>query len=264
MYDKSSKTKAGTLEKILLEAHQFQANQRPFLAVFDLDSTLFDLTLRVSAIVDQFAQEPEYLQLFPEECERLKELKIERSDWGLGEPLSRIGIFEHSHQKFFQEIHRYWTAGFFSNNFLHHDLPLPGAVDFVQQLQKIGPMVHIMYLTGRDIPRMKSGTEESLKKWNFPLEAPTSKLVLKPSASLDDAAFKVAVLRETEKLYERIWLFENEPVNLNLTAKHCPEIQLVFIESTHSGREEVSETLDRITHFEIDLIEFEQRAQKKS
>ena len=112
-----------------------------------------------------------------------------------------------------------------------------------------------MYLTGRDVPRMSEGTERSLKNHAFPLDGQVSRMVLKPQANLDDAEFKLEVIRDCESRYDRIWLFENEPVNLNLIARECPQVGLVFIDTTHSGREELQPVLDRIAHFECDLEE---------
>ncbi len=242
------------LERILHEAWEFSQAKRPFLAVFDLDSTLFDLTLRVSSIVDEFALDPASVARFPRECEALKKVQILSTDWGLDEPLSRIGITKATSPDFMHALHECWAAGFFSNDFLIYDEPLPGAVEYVQELHQLG--AHIMYLTGRDIPRMEVGTAKSLRDRGFPMDAETVQMILKPVAELDDAHFKLEVLQKAEETYERIWLFENEPVNLNLVAKHCPEIGLVFIDSVHSGREEVDATLDSIRHFEVDLAEF--------
>jgi hypothetical protein len=157
---------------------------------------------------------------------------------------------------FFHALHSYWADGFFANDYLHHDEPLPGAVSFVQELHQLG--AGIMYLTGRDVPRMWKGTAASLKQHGFPIDLPGVELVLKPDQALDDARFKVEIVRSAEERYERIWLFENEPVNLNLMSRECPEVGLVFIDSTHSGRENVDPVLDNINHFECDLEELRQ------
>jgi hypothetical protein len=105
---------------------------------------------------------------------------------------------------------------------------------------------------------MYEGTEKSLRATGFPLGASDrAELVLKPAAHMNDAEFKLDVIKNAMKRYERVWLFENEPVNLNLISRHCPSVGLVFIESTHSGREQVAGTLDKIAHFEVDASEFE-------
>lgn len=240
------------LTRILEEAWQFSQAGRPFLAVFDLDSTLFDLTLRVAAIVDEFAEDPLERARFPNECEKLKLVEILTSDWGLEGPLGRVGL--PTDGAFFKALNDYWYECFFSNEYLAHDEPLPGAVEYVQELHLAG--AHLMYLSGRDIPRMAPGTEASLRAHRFPLAPETAEIVLKPRADMDDAFFKLGVLQEIEHRYERIWLFENEPVNINLIGRECPEIGMVFIESTHSGREQLNRTLHSIRHFEADLADF--------
>jgi hypothetical protein len=242
------------LERILEEAHTVTSSGQRFLAVFDLDSTLFDLSLRIMGILDCFADDPRNQSLFPEGCAALKRVQFLRQDWGIDEPLARVGITRDSHPDFSRALHQHWAYHFFSDRYLHCDQPLPGAVEYVRELHRIG--AEIMYLTGRDIPRMLEGTQKSLRNCGFPLELPRTNLVLKPSVDLEDAAFKVRILKEAEPTFQRIWLFENEPVNLNLVSRHCPEIGLVFIDSTHSGLEKVAEHLDRIEHFEVDLAEF--------
>lgn len=240
------------LNRILREAWSYSQAKRPFLAVFDLDSTLFDLTLRISTIVADFETNPAHRAAYPEQCEALKKIQIRPTDWGLEGPLKRAGI--DTTGPFFKVLHDHTMSQFFSDDYLAHDQPLPGAVDFVIETHQAG--AHVMYLTGRDVPRMLRGTEMSLRLHGFPVGVPGVELVLKPDAKLDDAEFKRDVLKRAEETYERIWLFENEPVNLNLIARDCPEIGLVFIDSVHSGREELQCTLDHIKHFEVDLEEF--------
>lgn len=234
------------LEDILTEARAYGVNNRRFLAVFDLDSTLLDLTNRVLRICEIFAKD--FRDQFPEECRQIAKLDIQPRDWGIREGLERLGISEAKNTKFWKAIHDHWTDLFFSNDHLHHDEPLLGAVDYVLELRKEG--AHIMYLTGRDVPRMYEGTARSLEAFGFPLDPVDARLVLKPDAKLHDAPFKVDVLKSAAKTYDRIWLFENEPVNTNLVAKECPEVGIVFIDSTHSGREEVAANLVQIPNFD--------------
>ena len=127
------------------------------LAIFDLDSTLYDLTLRVSAIIDRFAKNPSSRERYPDACGLLAKVEILRSDWGLTEPLRRIGINRQTHPDFIKEIQAAWALGFFSNEFLEKDFPLPGAVTFVERCLSAGG--EVLYLTGRDAPRMGSGTD---------------------------------------------------------------------------------------------------------
>lgn len=245
---------SNVLTRILDEASRAKTKQIPFLAVFDLDSTLFDLTLRMCRIVDAFADDPKFQHRYPGDAEKLKSLPIKPSDWGLSEALGRVGINKETHADLYRDLHTHWAECFFSDNFLHHDEPLPGSVDYVKRLRAAG--AEIMYLTGRDVPRMLEGTKRSLRERGFPLDEPGIELRLKPVAEWDDAEFKVDVLRESAHRFGQIYLFENEPVNLNLVAEKLPDIALVYIDSCHSGREEVSPTLDRIEHFEVTADEF--------
>lgn len=243
------------LKQILFEGRQAKDRGDKFLAVFDLDSTLLDLSLRVSAIIDAFARDSEFRARFLEECKILETVEIRATDWGLEEPLARVGYVVDHGSDFFNCLQHFWAERFFSNSFLHHDSPLPGAVRYVNAMLATG--ADILYLTGRDVPRMWNGTAQSLKDQGFPLNEPRARLILKPHAHLDDVEFKLKVLRDLQRSYEKIWLFENEPVNLNLVARHCPDVGLVFIDSTHSRRESLQPKLIGIKHFVMDLSEFE-------
>lgn len=225
------------------------------LIVFDLDSTLYDLALRVTAILHRFAKSPEKQALFPEECSRLLDVEIQRGDWGLHEPLNRIGTTKSQYPKFWDDVHRAWADGFFSNEFLSHDRPLPGAVRFVEDVLKIGS--DVIYLTGRDVARMGTGTEASLRETGFPLDGERSRLILKPQAGMDDAQFKADVMEDLQSSYRHLWLFENEPVNINAVSKRCPDVRMVFIDTCHSGLETPPDYTATIDHFEISIEEFE-------
>lgn len=242
-----------TLSQIIKEI----SNQPPgaSLVVFDLDSTLFDLAIRVTAILDEYSRSPEHKARFPLECEVLKRIEIRKGDWGLTEPLERLGIRQSTHPEFVRDVQQAWAKGFFSNRFLKHDLPLPGAVQFVRDVISAG--ADVIYLTGRDIPRMQAGTRQSLLETGFPLNDQSAKMVLKPLAEMDDAAFKVDEIVAYQLRYKQIWLFENEPVNINAVSKRCPNVKMVFVDTCHSGLEEVHASISKIPHFEIAVNEFE-------
>jgi hypothetical protein len=242
-----SHEQAPILKKILADAENCRKNGKRFLAVFDLDSTLFDLTVRISRIIDDFADNEEHRRNFPKECEALKSMTILPTDWGIDEGLGRIGLTGPSFEKFRKAIHHFWADGFFSDRYLHHDEPLPGSVEYVKALFESG--AHIMYLTGRDIPRMLEGTKTSLRKRGFPIDEANIELILKPIPNADDAEFKLEALKKIENQFDQLWLFENEPVNINLIMRDCKKIQIVYIESTHSRKEQVPFSLEKITRF---------------
>ncbi len=240
------------LRKALESARGARRDREPFLAVFDLDSTLYDLTGRVQKIIETFAHDPERRKKYPEACEKTLAARIHPQDWGLKEGLGRAGLREADHPDFFSELHSHWLHFFFNNAYLGEDRPMPGAVEFVRALENEG--AHIMYLTGRDTGRMRDGTLASLRAWGFPLGHERARLLLKPEPGLNDARFKLSVLQNEVRAYRHVWLFENEPVNLNLVRENCPGVNLVFIETTHSGRERAAPELARVPHFETDWL----------
>ncbi len=217
------------------------------LVVFDLDSTLFDVSTRLEKVLIDIASEPLIQETFPNVISHFKNIKTERRDWGFVEVLKRAGV-DHDHYELFQLVRQFWIEKFFSNRYIHFDVPYEGSVEFVQKVDRLG--VPIVYLTGRDYKRMELGSRDVLQKWNFPLDDKSSKLVMKPERSMDDALFKRDWVQEhivTTKT--SLFLFENEPVNINLIAKEFPEVELVFFDSTHSRKENPADDIATLVHY---------------
>lgn len=220
------------------------------LAVFDLDSTLFDVSPRLQRVLEDFAKDPSHQKMFPEVISFFQGIQTHQTDWGVSHALKRAGL-EQASPKFQETLRDFWRRTFFSNEYLHHDVPFEGAVEFVNALSASG--VEIIYLTGRDEHRMGLGSPEVLRKWNFPLDGKKDHLVLKPHRGMDDAEFKRDWFVDLNKAnYEVIWFFENEPVNIHLIRDDVPEIDIIFFDSTHSGRAPEPENLPRIKHFVIE------------
>lgn len=239
---------ARSLRRILDEAQQLQSTTS--LAVFDLDSTLFDVKARLEKVLMNFANEPEYQTRFPEQIKYFKNIQILKQDWGIKNVLIRAGLEGHHHQ-FQNTVRDYWIKHFFSNELLVHDTPYAGAVEFVQNIAQTA--TEVVYLTGRDVHRMGQGSKKSLVDWGFPLDEMKQRLVLKPQKEMDDALFKRDWFKNLEKnKYSKIWFFENEPVNINLIRKVCPDVEIVFFDSTHSGVDEAPDDIPRILHFLLD------------
>lgn len=224
------------VDEILAES----AEQRRPLVIFDLDSTLFNVSLRTQAIVETFARDPEMQMRFPNEVRFLSNFQILARDWGLKQALERAGF--KSSEEFGKTIRDFWRSRFFSSEYLHHDRPYEGSREGVDRLHRAG--ADILYLTGRDEKNMKSGTVESLKYWGFPLKFKdnrTANLIMKPiKGSIDDEVFKE---NEMQKLVEQysdphhdIWFFENEPVIIERVRKTTPSVRVIWVDTTHSGR----------------------------
>lgn len=214
------------------------------VCVFDLDSTLFNVSPRTQRILNEFAElhRPE-----------LKEVQILHTDWGLKEALLRAGYEFDEHPDLHASLRDFWVERFFSNAYLQYDIPYLGAVAFVQRLHLAGCEIH--YLTGRDVHRMGQGTKDVLLKWGFPLQknqAQEDNIHLKPHRSLDDHSFKLNwVLQKfpADRQQTPLYFFENEPVNINALGKIRPDVQIVFLETTHSRQQEIEVPVIRIPHF---------------
>jgi len=238
------------LRQIIGKIEEFQNKGQKTLAVFDIDSTLFDVSPRVERILMEFASDPRHQALFPEQIQQLKDIRTHRKDWGFQNALQRAGLDGH-HPELQEAIRHFWYQRFFSNEYLQYDLPYDGAVDYVNTLANLGS--EIVYLTGRDLPRMGAGSALTLKHWGFPLDDRQTRLVLKPDKSLDDAEFKTGWFAQVPyEEYAEVWFFENEPVNIHHLRGQLPHVNVVFFESTHAGKATPPEDIPKILHFLLD------------
>lgn len=239
------------LRQILAKIDECTARGQKTLAVFDLDSTLFDVSPRLERILMDFAAIPKNQELFPEQVPLFKHIKTLRQDWGIQNALIRAGLDGH-HPEFQHAVKEFWLKNFFSSHYLQYDEPYAGAIDYVKAVHKKGAQV--VYLTGRDVERMGVGTEEVLRQWDLPLILGSADLVLKPHKSMDDAEFKKDWFEEAlQGDYEKIWFFENEPVNIHLICEKCPSVEVIFMDSTHAGKAHAPTDLTTIVNFLYDL-----------
>ncbi|HWU42685.1 MAG TPA: HAD family hydrolase, partial [Bdellovibrio sp.] len=192
------------LEGLLANIQSLSSQGLKCLVVFDLDSTLFDVSPRLERILLDFAEEPEFQKKFPEQVALFKNIKTLHTDWGITGALKRAGLDGH-HPEFQEAVTDYWHSRFFSSHYLQFDRPTEGAVEFVSAVARAH--ADIVYLTGRDVQRMGVGSEDVLRKWGLPLNE-KARLVLKPHKSLDDADFKTDWFVDARKhSYEKIYFF---------------------------------------------------------
>lgn len=210
--------------------------------VFDLDSTVFCVSPRSQKILHDFAIDSKFNQLFPEETHVIQKIKLLPTDWGIRSALEREKV--RSTINFFELVRDYWREGFFSNQYLSYDQPYEGAVQFIQTLHHLG--CKIFYLTGRDVHRMGSGTKDQLMHWSLPLNE--RNLIMKPQAGLIDEHYKADHLKRLvhEFVDHTVYFFENEPVILNYCRSFLPQVQLIWMDSVHSGREQPNQGTLRI------------------
>lgn len=210
------------------------------LAVFDLDSTLFGVSSRSQAILRDMVNHSEFQEKFPEAAEKIASIELSEKDWGIRASIEALGLDDAP--GLFRFAKDFWNEHFFSNDYLKHDRPYPGALEFVNGLKEAG--IDIFYLTGRDEPNMREGTIEILEKWGFPTESHEERLHMKPHKghSLDED-YKSKRFEEILNGDEKVWFFENEPVIIHRVRQDHPEIRIIYIDTVHSGRAEAPEGL---------------------
>ncbi len=238
------------LKKIVAQVKRSTESKEDSLVVFDLDSTLFDVSPRIQRILHDFSHDKINIKNFPESCKIIQKIETQPHDWGIKDAIIRAGLEAH-HPDFHSAIKEFWKKSFFSNEYLIYDQPYDGAAEYVQKLYDAGAT--IVYLTGRDIARMGSGSLQGLLQWKFPVNRPRTELVLKPDKELNDAQFKSDFFfQQLNKTYSQIWFFENEPVNIDLVRKEHPKVEVVFFKSTHSGLSIPPKDLPTIMHYLLD------------
>ncbi len=223
------------LEQILKETVTSKSSGSRLKAIFDLDSTLFDVSPRITKILHDFAELPEIKTQYAQEAALLRTVKPHVGDYGVKRTLARYGFNIAPTEEFVRLLVEFWKKGFFANQYLKYDIPYEGAVEFVNDLYNLG--ADIYYLTGRDIPRMHQGSVESLKQWNFPLDNDHANLILKPNTGIEDFNFKKDFFMKMDHSTGPVWFFENEPINIRLVLENCPHIKLVYLDTVHSETE---------------------------
>lgn len=200
-------------------------------AVFDLDSTLFCVSPRSQAILQDLSKEKWFIDKFPEAAKHLSNIEIQPTEYGIKAALIRTGL--KPTPELSEAVRKYWRKHFFSNSHLRHDLIYPGAEEFVTRVHEGGATV--FYLTGRNDAAMRAGTMLNLRTWKFP-DIPVDRVIMKPSDLQSDETYKEDRLKELSVHYERIWFFENEPAIIHQVRKALPDVRIVFIDSAHSGK----------------------------
>ncbi len=225
---------AAVLEQVLERtAHVLREGALP-VVVFDLDSTLFDVSGRSLMILKEWLEHPETAS-FPETREKLSSIESRDMRYSL-EDVWEIKKIPHGEAPFdhhFKHAKQFWRKRFFNNDYLVHDEPTPGAVEFVNRLHQMGAM--IVYLTGRDIPLMAFGTFDQLRAHGLPIETDRTRLILKPKRHIDDLEFKSKAAETISGLGRVVASFENEPKNLIAMQKCFPKDTMnIFIDTVSS------------------------------
>lgn len=196
--------------------------QGPWLALFDIDSTLMDTAPRNAAILRQA------LATLPGLAAWNKRLEPDGRGWNLLEPLKAAGLNDPA---VLDAVQGFWRERFFTNEALEHDKPYPGVPGFLRALKAEG--FRLVYLTGRDGPGMEKGTRRSFARHGLP-DGPEETFLFKPSWEMEDRQFKQAACASVTALGTVVFSLDNEPANANLFRVAFPEALSVWMDTITS------------------------------
>ncbi len=202
-----------SLSAVLAETERLSAAGELPIAVFDLDSTLFNTGGRHLKILQDFAEE------VPEVAPLVADIEHGEFGWSISEPLRRRGL---SNPVILQRLSSFWAERFFTDAFVVHDRPAVGGPAFVKTFWQRGGLVY--YLTGRHVHGMGQGTVQALVDAGFPYFRGRTVLHLKPTFEMADKPFKDVAIAEIRSYRGTVVAtFENEPENANLFRSSFPE-----------------------------------------
>jgi hypothetical protein len=202
-------------------------DEGPPVLVFDLDGTLMDNRPRVVRILHELADV--WASSRRAEADKLRASTIDGITYGVIANVEALGVV---YTSLHEEVFTFWKDRFFRDEYLRHDVALPGAVSFVRACYEAG--ASIVYLTGRDLPAMALGTFASLRDLGFPIGVVNTSLVLKPDFETPDVDFKRGVAPAFGKIGRVVAAFDNEPANNNLFVEHHPGARSVFVDTQHA------------------------------
>jgi len=214
-----------TLRAVLRRCRAERSHSTP-VVVFDLDGTLMDNRPRTVAILQDFAVM--CADRDPDLARSLHGARTVDLSYLLSDSLEALGAHRTS---LVAEMQAFWRDRFFADDHLVHDVAVPGSVEYVRACYDAGAL--IVYLTGRDLPLMGTGTFRSLRDLGFPIGVSGTELVLKPDATMPDEAFKRQAAPDLARIGHVIAAFDNEPANCNVMRAHYPDAHVVFVDTQH-------------------------------
>ena len=190
------------------------------IVTFDLDSTLFDNRPRQLAILREFAQAFRLGGVERLALEHIDGWQVLATALSLDGAAGREAELRAAWRPF-------WSERFFSSWICKLDLPLPGAAEFVREVEAKGASV--LYLTGRH-EEMRPGTEASLAEGRFP----SSTCLMKPTLAMKDTEWKELAVDKVRALGPVAACFDNEPAHANRLAAAFPSARVVWLRTDHS------------------------------
>jgi len=221
----SSPEQKALIARIVARSRPVRGEPVP-VVVFDLDGTIMDNRPRTAIILQELAAE--LRRESHSAAEMLAAARAESLAYLLTETLQRLGI---EHPEVVERASSFWKTRFFSDDYLKHDIAVPGSVELAKACYEAGAT--IVYFTGRDLPFMALGSFQSLRDLGFPIGVVGTELVCKPDAKIPDEAFKREEGPKIARIGKVIAAFDNEPGNCNAFLEMNPDSDVVFVDTQH-------------------------------
>lgn len=161
-------------------------------------------------------------------AEMLAAARAESLAYLLTDSLQQLGV---EHPDLIERAETYWRKRFFSDEYLKHDIAVPGSIELARACYDAGAT--IVYFTGRDLPLMSLGSFQSLRDLGFPIGVVGTELVCKPDSKIPDEAFKREEGPRITRIGKVVAAFDNEPGNCNAFVEICPDADVVFVDTQH-------------------------------
>lgn len=210
------------LRRRALEA---QGHAGPWVALFDIDSTLMDTGPRNLAILT------EAFQTLPDLRPWRSRVAFDGQAWNILAPLKQAGLDD----ALLDQVQDFWARRFFTDEWLVHDRPYPGVAPWLADLKAQG--FRLAYLTGRHTQGMEAGTRRSFVDHGLPA-GPEEAFFFKPTFEMGDRDFKASVCQAVAELGTLVVTVDNEPANVNLFRRAFPEALVVWIDTVTSPQPE--------------------------
>jgi beta-phosphoglucomutase-like phosphatase (HAD superfamily) len=197
------------------------------VVVFDLDSTLLDNRPRQARILREYGA--------AHGVAALSACRAEHWDgWDFRVAMRNAGLDGAALERHLAPFRAYWQERFFSSQYCVDEVPIAGAVEYLDAVATTGAQV--AYVTGRH-EAMRAGTVACLVRHSM-LEPDGRRihLVMKPSLDEHDDAYKARTYRTLDRLGRVVAAFDNEPTHINGYRTSFPDALSVHLATDHSLR----------------------------
>jgi hypothetical protein len=213
------------VDQVMAQVRDVVARGGMPVVLFDLDGTLFDNGPRTWQILYEFSLSQGRHAL----THKLQQLPKLLLPYALREILQLVGEDD---ADTLTQAAAFWKDRFFVDGYIVHDEPVPGAIQFCQQLWEGGAT--LVYFSGRDAPNMLVGTTQSLRTHGFPVGQVRTLITLKERFEKEDLLFKREALAYLKTLGTVVGSFDNEPANCNMFHEHFPTAENVAVATAHA------------------------------